>query len=129
VADIYEALTGARSYQDPMLPEHACLVLARLAGEKLNTAVVKAFVNAITFFPLGSMVRTSGGEVGIVVDTNPGDPLHPVLGLVDPASNRPRGRIDTSARAASGEYACHIVETLMPGDALNVTEFFESAVA
>ena len=53
VADIYEAITGARSYQAPTLPEHACLILARLAGEKLNTALVKAFVNAITFFPLG----------------------------------------------------------------------------
>ena len=25
VADIYEAITGARSYQDPSMPEHACL--------------------------------------------------------------------------------------------------------
>ena len=56
VADIYEAITGARSYQAPTLPERACLVLARLAGDKLNSALVKAFVNAITFFPLGSMV-------------------------------------------------------------------------
>jgi putative nucleotidyltransferase with HDIG domain len=53
VADIYEAITGARSYQDPTMPDRACLVLARLAGEKLNTVFVKAFVNAITFFPLG----------------------------------------------------------------------------
>ena len=31
VADIYEAVTGARSYQDPTPPERACLLLARLA--------------------------------------------------------------------------------------------------
>src|SRR5207245_10736527 len=81
VADIYEAITGARSYQDPTLPEHACLILARLAGEKLNTALVKAFVNAITFFPLGSLVRTNQDELGVVIRTTPGDPLHPVLAL------------------------------------------------
>ena len=128
VADIYEALTGARSYQDPTLPEHACLVLARLAGDKLNTALVKAFVNAITFFPLGSMVRTSRGEIGIVIRTNSADPLHPVLGLIDEASNRPRGQIDASSRDASGAYERHIIETLMPhGEALDVTCFLSPA--
>jgi putative nucleotidyltransferase with HDIG domain len=128
VADIYEAITGARSYQEPTLPERACLVLARLAGEKLNTALVKAFVSAITFFPLGSMVRTSRGEIGIVVRTNPADPLHPVLGLIDEGSNRAAGQVDASARDASGAYERHIVETLMPvGEPLDVRHLFAAA--
>ena len=114
VADIYEAITGARSYQAPMLPEHACLVLARLAGEKLNTALVKAFVNAVTFFPLGSLVRTSQGEVGVVVRTNPADPLHPVIAVTGTGLRSSSGEIDTSVRTAAGEYERHIVETLMP---------------
>ena len=88
VADIYEAITGARSYQNPTLPEHACLVLARLAGEKLNTSLVKAFVNAITFFPIGSVVRTSREEIGVVVERTP-DPLHPILSLVDSSFGGP----------------------------------------
>ena len=130
VADIYEAITGARSYQAPTLPERACLVLARLAGDKLNSALVKAFVNAITFFPLGSMVRTSRDEIAIVVGTNPVDPLHPMLALVDDSGTRPCGRIDASARDDSGAYERHIVETLMPkGEPLDVTRFFEPAAA
>ena len=79
VADIYEAITGARTYQDPTPPERACLIMARLAGEKLNTALVKTFVNAITFFPLGSLVRTNRNELGLVIETNRGEPLHPVI--------------------------------------------------
>jgi len=126
VADIYEAITGARSYQAPTLPERACLVLARLAGDKLNSALVKAFVNAITFFPLGSTVRTSRDEIAVVVGTNPTDPLHPLLSLVDD-TNGPGGRIDASTRDVSGAYERHIVETLMPPDALDVTRFLESA--
>jgi putative nucleotidyltransferase with HDIG domain len=130
VADVYEALTGARSYQDPTPPEHACLVLARLAGEKLNTSLVKAFVNAITFFPIGSMVRTSRGEIGIVVRTNAVDPLHPVIGLMEEGSNRPRGEIDASARDASGAYERHIIETLMPrGEPVDVASFLAGASA
>jgi putative nucleotidyltransferase with HDIG domain len=129
VADIYEAITGARSYQSPTLPERACLVLARLAGDKLNSALVKTFVNAITFFPLGSMVRTSRDEIAIVVATNPADPLHPVIALLDDAGHGPCGRIDASARDGSGAYERHIVETLMPlGEPLDVTKFFEVPV-
>ena len=69
-------------------------MLARLAGEKLNSALVKAFVNAITFFPLGSMVRTTRDEIAIVVGINPCDPLHPQLALVNASGDGPGNRID-----------------------------------
>jgi putative nucleotidyltransferase with HDIG domain len=127
VADIYEAITGARSYQNPTLPEHACLVLARLAGDKLNTALVKAFVNAITFFPIGSVVRTSREELGVVVETNPGSPLHPVLALVDNSFGGTTARVDTSARDGAGAYARHIVETIAPPEGFDVRLFLEAA--
>jgi putative nucleotidyltransferase with HDIG domain len=123
VADIYEAMTGARSYQDPTLPERACLVLARLAGEKLNTGLVKSFVNAITFFPIGSVVRTNRGELGVVVEVKREDPLHPHLALIDESTNMPNGRIDTSTRDASGGYERHIVETLTPMEGLDLRDF------
>ncbi len=127
VADIYEAMTGARSYQDPATPEQACLVLARLAGTKLNTAFVKAFVNAITFFPVGSVVRTSREEVGVVVRTTAGEPLHPVIALMAPDHRRMPGEVDTSARANAGDYERHIVETLLPPDDFSVVEFLATA--
>ena len=114
VADIYEAITGARSYQDPALPEQACLILARLAGEKLNTALVKMFVNAITFFPLGSVVRTDQGQVGVVVRTTPGDPLHPVIAPLDGRTPRLTEEIDTSRRDDAGAYRCHVIQTIRP---------------
>jgi putative nucleotidyltransferase with HDIG domain len=119
VADIYEALTGARSYREPLRPEQACLVLAREAGNKLNTALVKAFVAAVTFFPLGSLVRTSRGELGVVVRTNPKDPLHPALALVDETFERLIGEVDTATRDRAGLYERHIAETL-PGRAHGV---------
>jgi putative nucleotidyltransferase with HDIG domain len=130
VADIYEAITGARTYQAPTLPERACLVLARLAGEKLNSAIVKAFVNAITFFPLGSMVQTTRNEIAIVVGINPCDPLHPQLALVNESGDGPGTRIDCSARDVTGAYERHIVETLLPrGNAPDMTQFFAATPA
>ena len=112
VADVYEAMTGSRSYREPLLPEHACLVLARQAGIKFNTALVKAFVAAVTFFPLGSLVRTNRDETGVVIRTNPKDPMHPVLSLVGDDLERLLGEVDTSVRDSSGAYARQIVGTL-----------------
>ena len=128
VADIYEAVTGARSYQQPTAPERACLLLARLAGSKLNTALVKAFVNAITFFPVGSVVRTSRGELGVVLRTTAGDPLHPVIQLLDEDWRTPLGIVDTSTRREGDAYECHIVETVVPStDAFDVRQFLTAA--
>ena len=127
VADIYEAMTGARSYQDPAMPEQACLVLARLAGTKLNTALVKAFVNAISFFPLGSVVRTDRDEIGVVVRTNASEPLHPVIALMGADRERLPGEIDTSRRLLSGQYERHVIETLRPQEGLNLTRFLAAS--
>ena len=101
---------------------------ARLAGTKLNASLVKAFVNAITFFPVGSLVRTSRGELAIVVRTTPHDPLHPVVQLVDDNVRTALGEVDTSARDADGAYDRHIVETVVPaGGAPDVRRFLPAA--
>jgi putative nucleotidyltransferase with HDIG domain len=114
VADIYEALTGARSYREPMRPEQACLVLARESGAKLNTAFVKAFVGAVTFFPVGSLVRTNQDEVAIVTHTNAKDPLHPAIALLNQPLDDVVGHADTAWRGDDGRYIRHIVESLAP---------------
>jgi hypothetical protein len=120
-------MTGARSYQEPAMPEQACLVLARLAGTKLNTALVKAFVNAISFFPLGSVVRTDRDEVGVVVRTTAGEPLHPVIALIGADYQPLPDEIDTSRRLLSGQYERHVIETLRPTEGLDLNQFLKAS--
>lgn len=113
VVDIYEALTGARPYREPMAPEEACLILARMAGTVLNPALVRAFVSLVSFFPAGSVVRTSEDEIGIVVRTREAEPLHPVIELLDASTLERTGVIvDTAERDAAGEYRRHVEETV-----------------
>jgi hypothetical protein len=116
VVDIYEAVTGVRTYRSPAPPEQACLLLARLAGDTLNTSLVKTFVNAITFFPLGSLVRTSDERLGVVVRITEGDLLHPVIVPVNDRFERVGDEIDTSSRDGRGAYRVHIVESVAPPD-------------
>jgi len=127
VADIYEAITGARSYQDPTPPERACLILARLAGDKLNTSLVKSFVKAITFFPMGCLVRTTLDEFGVVVQTNGGDPLHPIIAVTESSFEAPGPRIDLSERDSTGAYARHVAETLPAPASFDIRRFLSEA--
>jgi hypothetical protein len=122
VAFLIYAFRGAGTKPPPAAPEQACLVLARLAGTKLNTALVKAFVNAISFFPIGSIVRTSRDETGIVIRTRNGEPLHPVIAMLTPSYERLPGEVDTSERDSSGAYIRHVVETVVPAHPLDLNE-------
>lgn len=109
VADIYEALTAARSYKDPTPPERACVILARIAGEQLNASLVKAFVSTITFFPIGSFVRTNRDEIGVVVRTSADDPLRPVIALLREDFSAVVAEVDLAGSDGAGR---HVVETV-----------------
>jgi HD-GYP domain-containing protein (c-di-GMP phosphodiesterase class II) len=114
VADVYEAITGARTHRDPSPPERACLVLARVAGDQLSAPLVKAFVNTITFFPVGSFVRTNLEELAVVIRTHENDPLHPVVAILREDLDGIRAVSDTARRGAGGAYERHVVETVAP---------------
>ena len=109
VADVYEALTGARSYKEPTPPERACVILARIAGEQLNSSLVKAFVSMVSFFPIGSFVRTNRGEIAVVIRTNANDPLRPVIAILRDDLLAVKDEVDLTA--SSGECR-HVVETI-----------------
>jgi len=118
VVDIYESLTGARSYRDPVTPDRACLTLARLAGKALNPALVKAFVSVVTFFPIGTVVRTTLGELGIVVHTFENDALHPMIALVDESEpDAPHGDVvDLRLQGDDGDHVRQVAESLLADD-------------
>ena len=87
--------------------------MSREAGSKLNTAFVKAFVSAVTFFPVGSLVRTNRDEVGLVVRTNSRDPLHPVITITNDTFEEVRQQVDTSERDGDGRYLRQIVQSIV----------------
>jgi hypothetical protein len=90
---------------------------------------VKTFVNAISFFPVGSVVRTDRGELGVVVRTTPGDLLHPVIALAASDFSRALGEVDTSLRDGSGAYERHVVETLRPDPEFDLAPFMPPPAA
>jgi hypothetical protein len=72
-------------------------------------------------------VRTDRDELGIVIRTNPSEPLHPVIALLGADYQRVPGEVDTSRRTVSGGYERHVVETLRPAADLNLNEFLAAS--
>jgi hypothetical protein len=73
-------------------------------------------------------VRTSREELGVVIRTNPHDPLHPVLQLVDEQVRCALGQVDTAIRSEDGAYDRHVVETVASAvSAPDIARFVSSA--
>jgi HD-GYP domain-containing protein (c-di-GMP phosphodiesterase class II) len=71
VADTYDALTTLRAYQQPYHPVEAMKILKKLSGKHFNAETVNAFESMIGLYPVGTMVRLSTNEVGVVTKINP----------------------------------------------------------
>lgn len=68
IADAYDAITAARVYYGVRTPPHeAVQILIKKRGTSFNPVLVKAFVNMVGIFPIGTLLRLITGETGIVV--------------------------------------------------------------
>ncbi len=68
LADAYDAITAARVYysiQTP--PDQAIRILWKKRGTSFNPVLVKAFVNMMGIFPVGTVLKLDTGEVGLVM--------------------------------------------------------------
>ena len=64
-------MTTKRLYQRQYLPDEALALLYKLAGGRYDPILVKAFVNCMGIYPIGSTVSLSSGELAVVVESNP----------------------------------------------------------
>jgi putative nucleotidyltransferase with HDIG domain len=82
IVDTYVCLVTGRSCDKPMMPSMALGYLVSQQGKKLHPALVNQFVQLIGVYPVGSLVRLSNGEVGIVIKQNKLRRLKPVVMIV-----------------------------------------------
>ena len=82
VADVYDALTSVRPYRKPSTPAEAIEYLMGSSGIAFDLAIVKAFLNKVAPYPIGSCVKLSNGEVAIIVKQNDNNPTRPIVRLL-----------------------------------------------
>jgi HD-GYP domain-containing protein (c-di-GMP phosphodiesterase class II) len=68
IADAYDAIVAARVYYKvPTPPEQGIRIMLQKRGTNFKPVLVKAFVNMIGIYPIGTVVKLDTGEIGIVI--------------------------------------------------------------
>jgi HD domain len=117
VVDIFDALVSPRGYRRRFFPHEAVRELLAVERTAFPREIVKALVQQLSAYPLGTLVRLSTGEVGSVMRINMRYPLRPVV-LVegDAVSGQEERQIDLRLAPLVS-----IIETLKPPDVARVT--------
>jgi HD-GYP domain-containing protein (c-di-GMP phosphodiesterase class II) len=127
VADAFDAATSKRSYQYiPFPPDEVLREMRDNPARGFDSTVVKAFVNMMGIYPVGTVCILDTGELSVVVAPSPNpEELHrPLVRIVSDASGRRLAEpplVDLSeSDPATGRPARTIVKTTDP-DKYNIT--------
>ncbi len=116
LADAYEALTAARVYYSvQMPPDNAVRILLAKRGATFNPVLVKAFVNMIGIFPIGTLLKFDTGEVGLVMHQTR-DLMRPRVLLLDKfdGSEKESGEEISLLETVGGNYKRTVAGTINP---------------
>lgn len=77
VADVYDALVTERPYKDAKSPSAAFEIMMGMSN-KFDIDILKAFMDCVILYPIGTTVKLSNNELCVVINNNKGYPLRPV---------------------------------------------------
>src|SRR5262245_38803819 len=117
VVDIFDALVSPRGYRRRFFPHEAVRELLAVERTAFPREIVKALVEQLSAYPLGTRLRLTTGEVGSVMRVNARYPLRPVV-LIEgnAACGQEERQIDLRLTPLVS-----IIETLEPPDAARVS--------
>ena len=89
IVDTYDAMTLDRGYAPGLAPAEALRALQPLRGTALDADLVDEFLRAVGPWPTGSWLRLTGGELAVVREQVPADPLRPAIIVACSATGQP----------------------------------------
>jgi HD domain len=117
VVDVFDALVSPRGYRRRFFPHEAVRELIVAERTAFPREVVKALVEQLSAYPLGTSVRLTTGEVGSVMRVNTRYPLRPVVWIAGDAARGQEGvQLDLSLTPLVS-----IIETLEPPDVARIS--------
>lgn len=72
VADVYDAMTGKRSYHDPYLPSDVLEYIMGRDGMEFDPIVVQLMSRELCLYPVGCEVELSDGRKALVIENHKG---------------------------------------------------------
>jgi len=82
LVDMYSAMKRDRPYRDRIEKMRVIKGIISSSKGKFPARIVKAFLNQISFFPVGSHVKLNDRSAGRVIRTNPEFPLKPIVEIL-----------------------------------------------
>ncbi|MDX8414398.1 MAG: hypothetical protein R8J85_09960 [Mariprofundales bacterium] len=76
---MFEAMIQVRSYRKRMLPREAVRVIVQKFKPAFEITMLKALLDAISLYPVGSFVKLNSKEIGKVITCHPRLPLRPIV--------------------------------------------------
>lgn len=79
IVDVFDALTAERVYKKALTPIQAFKILRENSPQHFDEKLLNEFINCIGLYPVGSLVKLKSQRIGMVVSSNPAQPLRPVV--------------------------------------------------
>jgi HD-GYP domain-containing protein (c-di-GMP phosphodiesterase class II) len=112
ICDAYDAMTSPRTYQPiPYLRHYALRILWAHRHTWFDPILVKAFIQLLGIYPVGSCLELSSGEIGLVIRQNAG---YLDLPLVKIVINKQGENVDGATVDLSLETGINIVRPIFP---------------
>lgn len=131
VADGFDAATSRRVYQTvPIQPDQVLKEMWENPRRGYDPVVVKAFINLIGVYPVGTCVILDTYEVALVHSANPDTtfihrPVVRIVATADGAIQRPGELADLAERDAQGNFPRTIIKVTDPQKyGINVSDYF-----
>ena len=113
LADVFDALMSPRPYRRGVSPHRAICTLLANGKSMFPHHILKALVDQLSVYPLGTTVRLNTGETGVVSQLNRQYPLRPILRVSQQAASPHAPASKTVDMRA--ETSLHIVEVVPIG--------------
>jgi HD-GYP domain-containing protein (c-di-GMP phosphodiesterase class II) len=89
VADVYDALTTARSYRPAWTTKDALEYMASCSGTHFDEDILNAFFKTIAVHPVGSMLKLTDDSIALVTKNIQGHMLRPVVRILSSRFHAP----------------------------------------
>lgn len=89
ILDVYESVTHPRWQRTAQCPSKSVKQLLESRNQYFTQQMLKALVEALSVFPIGTTVQLNTGEIGQVTSTNRKYPMRPVVEVQMDANHRP----------------------------------------
>jgi len=117
IADVFDALRSNRPYREGLATARIRSIMGEQGNPAFNQVLLRRFVNLMGLFPIGTIVRLSSEEVGVVTAEHPEDPFRPQVKIIfDSKGGRLEGEVlvNTWERDSRGTFPKAVVEAVDP---------------